>query len=444
MSLKKYMERIRLSGKPKCIKLRDKVDFFELFQKIESISKNCFILESLGEDGDKSRYSIIGFNPGKIITEGKDDMTYSKLEQLMPNNTNSREYMGGLVGYLGFDLFTVFEKSVKMKRHPRFSRFQFGVYTDGIILDKKSGNISYFHYSENRYELVKDFIRLKSYKVKSLQSVKAKKLGYSMTGQEHAEVVEKVKKQIFAGNIFQCVIGFKSEYEISGDTIEIYRNLRKTNPSPHMYYLKFGKQKIIGASPELLFRMRKGKMETYPLAGTIKRGRDEREDEIFANILRSDPKELAEHKMLVDLHRNDIGRVAKFGTVKVNNLLDIKKFSHVQHLSSEVSGVIDKNNDMFSALASNFPAGTLAGAPKIEAIKILQNLEKLPRGPYGGAVGHFGFNGNCTFAIPIRTLFITGNYAFTQAGSGIVADSIPKNEYIEVRQKLKAIEEALK
>lgn len=438
------MERIRLSGKPKCIKLRDKVDFFELFQKIESISKNCFILESLGDDGDKARYSIMGFNPSKIITEGKDEMIYSKLEQLMPINTNSREYMGGLVGYLGFDLFSVFEKSAKMKRHPRFSRFRFGVYTDGLILDKKSGDISYFYYLENRYELVKNFINLKSYKVKSLQSLKVRKLGYSMTVREHAEVVEKVKKQIFAGNIFQCVIGFKAEYEISGDTIEIYRNLTKTNPSPHMYYLKFGKQKIIGASPELLFRMREGKMETYPLAGTIKRGKNKTEDRDLARQLLTDPKEVAEHKMLVDLHRNDIGRVAKIGTVSVKKLMEIKKFSHVQHISSEISGTIRASDTMFSALSSNFPAGTLAGAPKIEAIKILQNLEKLPRGPYGGAVGHFGFNGNCTFAIPIRTLFISGKYAFTQAGSGIVADSIPKNEYMEVRQKLKAIEEVLK
>ena len=436
------MEKIFLAEKPKYIKLADGVDFFELFQRIESSSENCFFLESLGEEADKTRYSIIGFDPEKLIREGENDVRYENLIEMMPNQTDSREYAGGLVGYMGFDLFTEFEPSLKLDRHPKFDRFLFGIYIDGLILDKQTREIVYFYHRENRFSLVETFLKIKNNK--KFQTIKIKLLGYSMTKTRHAEIVKKVKREILAGNIFQCVVGIKSKYKIEGDTIEIYKKLRKINPSPHMYYLKFGKQKIIGASPELLFRMREGKMETFPLAGTIKRGKNEAEDKQLARQLLTDPKEVAEHKMLVDLHRNDIGRVAKLGTVSVKKLMEIKKFSHVQHISSEISGTIRASDTMFSALASNFPAGTLAGAPKIEAIKILQNLAKLPRGPYGGAVGHFGFNGNCTFAIPIRTLFISGTYAFTQAGSGIVADSIAEKEYNEVLQKLKAMEEVLK
>ena len=219
--------------------------------------------------------------------------------------------------------------------------------------------------------------------------------------------------------------------------------LRHVNPSPHMYYVKFGDKKIIGASPELLFRLRNGEMETFPLAGSIKRGLSAEEDIKLARTLLNDPKEIAEHNMLVDLHRNDLGRVAKFGTVKVRKLMEIKKYSHIQHISSEVIGIIKKGEDMFSGLASSFPAGTLSGAPKIESMKIIQRVEKNPRGPYGGALGHFGFNGNCTFAIPIRTLFVSGEYAYTQASGGIVYDSLPANEYQEIKNKLGAQEKVL-
>ena len=230
---------------------------------------------------------------------------------------------------------------------------------------------------------------------------------------------------------------------MNGDTTKIYEKLRIVNPSPHMYYLKFKDQKIIGASPELLFRLKNGEMETYPLAGTTKRGENSREDTQLARELLNDPKEIAEHNMLVDLHRNDIGKVAKFGTVKVRNLMDIKRYSHVQHISSEIVGIIDDKNDMFSALASNFPAGTLTGAPKIEAMKIINEIETSGRGPYGGAIGQFGFNGDCTFAIPIRSIFIKGKNGFIQTCGGIVHDSIPENELLEIERKLAAMKSVL-
>jgi anthranilate synthase component 1 len=184
-------------------------------------------------------------------------------------------------------------------------------------------------------------------------------------------------------------------------------------------------------------------METYPLAGTTKRGTNSEEDTGYARCLLRDPKEIAEHNMIVDLHRNDIGRVAKFGTVKVRNLMDIKRFSHVQHISSEIVGIMSEEEDMFSALASNFPAGTLTGAPKIEAMKIIDSMEVDGRGPYGGAVGYFSFNGDCTFAIPIRTLFANGENAYVQTCGGNVFDSNPEDEYEEIQRKFAGTKKVL-
>jgi len=192
-----------------------------------------------------------------------------------------------------------------------------------------------------------------------------------------------------------------------------------------------------------MFRLQDGEIETQPLAGTTKRGRNEKEDRELAKELLNNPKEIAEHSMLVDLHRNDLGRVARFGTVRVKNLFDVKKFSHVQHISSDIVGLIRSDEDMFSGLSVNFPMGTVTGAPKIETIKIIDSNETSPRGPYGGAIGHFGFNGDCTFALPLRTLYISGNYAYTQTCSGIVYDSIPEKEYQELIDKLAAMRKVL-
>ena len=264
-----------------------------------------------------------------------------------------------------------------------------------------------------------------------------------MTKEEHRKTVLKIKNDIKNGLIFQCEVGFKSHYEIEGDLTEIYLKLRSLNPSPHMYFMKFRDQVIIGASPELLFRLKNGEMETFPLAGTTKRGANKIEDLKLARELLNDAKEIAEHNMLVDLHRNDLGKVSKFGTVKVRNLMDIKKYSHVQHISSEIAGIIDEREDMFSALASNFPAGTLSGAPKIEAMKIINEIEEDGRGPYGGAIGQFGFNGDCTFAIPIRSIFIKGSKAYAQTCGGNVYDSDPDKEYIEIERKLAAMKTVL-
>ncbi len=444
------LPKIQISQKPTYKKFAEDVDFYELFQKIEQSFDRCFIFESLGEEGKFSRYSILGFDPqhsisakgNTFIFDGEPyevDNPYYALREIMPQNAIARNYAGGLIGHLNYEATNYFEPSVRVKVHDKFDQFMFGVYTDGLILDKLTNELFYFYYDTDRSgQLTK--IAQATIQPKPL---KATFIRDTATREEHADMVEKVKDHIKAGNTFQCEVGFKTEFKIDGDAIHIYDKLRTVNPSPFMYYVKFGDKKIIGASPELLFSLRNGEMATRPLAGTIGRGKDEQEDMQLARELLHDPKEIAEHNMLVDLHRNDIGKVAQFGTVKVRDLMSVKKFSHVQHISSEVVGIIKPTEDMFSSLAAQFPAGTLSGAPKIESMKIIDSNEQEARGPYGGGVGHFGFNGECTFAIAIRSLFVSGTYAYAQTSGGIVYDSEPEKEYEEIQRKLAAMKEVL-
>ncbi|MEJ2041867.1 MAG: chorismate-binding protein [Reinekea sp.] len=452
MSLKPF----QLPRKPRYIKVTDDCDFFELFKKVEKRFTNCFILESLGEDSHIARHTIIGFDPEKIVYANGNELTieerdgsrqtqtcdnpYLTLRELMPQNIISRMYAGGLTGYLGYNAMNYFEPSLKLHNSDLFDAFRFGLFKDGLVLDKMTGEVFYFYYDENRIVLVQELL---ASPYSGNGELTIKHLGDGMSKEQHRDAVLKVKQDIIDGKIFQTEVGFKKHFEIHGDTIGLYEKLREVNPSPQMYYLKFGDQKLIGASPELLFRLRQGEMETFPLAGTAKRGATPEEDTALARALLNDPKEIAEHNMIVDLHRNDIGRVARFGTVKVRSLMDIKRFSHVQHISSEIVGIIDENEDMFTALASNFPAGTLTGAPKIEAMKIINQLEGEGRGPYGGAVGHFSFNGDCTFAIPIRTLFANGEKAYVQTCGGNVYDSNPEDEYEEIMRKFAGTKKVL-
>lgn len=444
------LPKIKISKKPTYLKFAEDIDFYELFQKIEQKFENCFIFESLGEEGKFSRYSIIGFDPPSIISARGNNLKidnkiypvknpYFALRDILPPQTITRNYAGGLIGYLSYEAINYFEPSLDIKTHKLFDQFMFGVYTDGLILDKESNELFYFYYNEDRSSILRNIMKSRLKR----KPIKIKFIKDDLTKKEHTKIVEKVKEQIKAGNTFQCEVGFKSEYKISGDTLKIYEKLRKVNPSPFMYYLKFGKKKIIGASPELLFSLRGGEMTTKPLAGTIRRGKNDIEDQQLARTLLNDPKEKAEHNMLVDMHRNDIGRVAKFGTVRVRDLMSIKKFSHVQHISSEIVGIINPKEDMFSALSSNFPMGTVSGTPKLETIKIIDSNEPEARGPYGGGIGQFGFNRDCTFALALRSLFISDKYAFAQTSGGIVYDSMPDKEYDEIQRKLAAMKEVL-
>ena len=445
------LPRLELPKKPNYIKIESDVDFFGLFTRIENKYETCFLLESLGEEGANSRYSVIGFDPEMIISAREKKLTingtvyevanpYYSLREIVPDNILSWNYAGGLVGYLNYDCMNYFEPKLGLQLHQDFDQFMFGVYTDGLILDKMTGELTYVYYHKNRideiYKILKTDLPLHD-------PPQVEMLGHEKSREQHRTCVEEVIEEIKSGNTFQCQVGFRTDFKIKGHTIPVYKELREVNPSPYMFYLKFGAKKLIGASPELVFRLRQGEMETFPLAGTTARGKTPEEDREFARKLLNDPKEIAEHNMLVDLHRNDIGRVARFGTVRVRHLMDIKRFSHVQHISSDVVGMIDPEFDMFSGLASVFPAGTLSGAPKIESMKIIDRVEKDPRGPYGGAVGHFGFNGDCTFPIPIRTLFVNGEKAFARTSGGIVYDSTPDDEYREIERKLAAMQQTL-
>ncbi len=440
--------RIELPRKPKYVTISSDCDFFGMFKKVEKQFENCFMLESLGEESYISRHSIIGFDPEKLLwAEGKklfiqerdgetnayeSDNPYYLLRSIVPQNILSRMYAGGLTGYIGYDSMNYFEPTLDLQSSDMFDAFRFGLYKDGLILDKMTGEVFYFYYDQDRSEQVQALLDAP---IPANGPLTITPAGESMSREDHASAVDKVKQDIIEGKIFQCEVGFKKWFDVEGDTIGIYEQMREVNPSPQMYYVKFGEQKVIGASPELLFRLRQGEMETFPLAGTAKRGVDDKEDVALARALLNDPKEIAEHNMIVDLHRNDIGRVARFGTVKVRSLMDIKRFSHVQHISSEIVGIIAEEHDMFSALASNFPAGTLTGAPKIEAMKIIDDMENDGRGPYGGAVGQFSFNGDCNFAIPIRTVFANGGKAYVQTCGGNVYDSNAADEYLEIQRK---------
>ncbi|MBX2859090.1 MAG: anthranilate synthase component I family protein [Cellvibrionaceae bacterium] len=450
--------KLQLPGKPSYLKLTEDHDIFSLFCKIERKYEYCFLFESLGEESYTSRHHIVGFDPSKLIyasdkntlcvldnrskqkTCYPTENPYETLRAMIPTDIISRRYCGGLVGYIGYDCANFFEPSLNIQGSASFEPFKFGVYLDGLIYDQVTGEIFYYYYDENRFEEVQQLVQQAAV---SYGETKVTPLGDTMDKATHKATVDKVKQDIISGLIFQCEVGFKTKYKIEGDCLPIYDRLREMNPSPHMYYMKMAEQKIIGASPELLFRLRNGEMETFPLAGTTKRGANIKEDIQLARGLLNHPKEIAEHSMLVDLHRNDIGRVARFGSVKVRSLMDIKRYSHVQHISSEISGLLAEGEDMFSALAANFPAGTLTGAPKIEAMKIINELENEGRGPYGGALGQFCFNGDCVFAIPIRSVFICGSEGYAQTSGGNVYDSNAEDEYQEIQHKLSAMSNVL-
>lgn len=443
------LPRIKIGQKPTYVKVAEDVDFFALFQKIEPQFETCFVFESLGEEGKFARYSIIGFDPAHIVSARGKTLTYDgkkyavenpyyALRDILPQETIARNYAGGFIGYMSYEAVNYME-SVDVKVHKDFEQFMFGVYLDGLVFDKLTNELFYFYFDIDRSAMLKTIMKEPA----RGGDLSVTFLGDGMNKVEHSAVVERVKEHIRAGNTFQCEVGFKSEYEVRGDTLRMYERLREVNPSPFMYYLKFGSKRIIGASPELLFSLRDGEMTTRPLAGTIRRGKDEQEDQKLARELLSDPKERAEHTMLVDMHRNDIGRVARFGTVRVKDLMTVKRFSHVQHMSSEVTGIIQPGKDMFDGLASQFPMGTICGAPKVETIKIIDANEGEARGPYGGGVGQFGFNGDCTFALTLRSIFVSGEKAYTQTCGGIVYDSDPEKEYQEIISKSAAMKKVL-
>ena len=355
-------------------------------------------------------------------------------------NSNFR-FVGGAVGYISYDAVRYWEKLPQKTRDDlNFPDAQLGFFDDGIVFDHRQKRAFYYYSSDNRLAEVETLIT---------QPCDSEALEYdqpkvNITKQSFEEAVEKAKEYIVAGDIFQVVLSKRYDFRINGNLMAFYRSLREINPSPYMYFFKTGDKQIVGSSPEMLVRVDNRVVETFPIAGTRPCVENPSENEQLAKELLADPKERAEHVMLVDLARNDVGKIAKFGSVHVPEFMKVHRYSHVQHIVSQVVGDLKDDKECYDALRAVFPAGTVSGAPKVRAMEIIEELEPTKRGPYAGAVGYFSYNGNADFAITIRTLFADGDKAYIQVGAGIVADSVPEREWFETDHKAEALMKALK
>ncbi|PIN84054.1 MAG: anthranilate synthase component I [Nitrosopumilales archaeon CG11_big_fil_rev_8_21_14_0_20_33_24] len=439
-------------SQPKVIPLGLTENQFQIYNKISRNYSHSFLFESLTGPEVLAETSVMGFDP-KIILKGYSDkveiIKNNKIESIQTNdpfeelkkllgksNDQSYRYLGGAVGVVNYDAIRLVENIPDIHDSPQ-PLMEFGIYDDGILYDNIHKKLFYFYHDQNRFEQFK-------MSDDSFEDFKATEVIPNMNQEKFSNIVNKAKQYIHDGDIFQVVLSRKFTFDRQGDNLTLYKTLRRLNPSPYMYHLKQDSKTIIGASPEMLVRITNDKVETFPIAGTRKITDDEEKNKQLAIELLHDEKELAEHTMLVDLGRNDIGRVCKYGTVHTEELMEIKRFSHVQHIVTHVVGNLAPKNDMFDAFKAVFPAGTVSGAPKVRAMEIIDELETEARGPYAGAVGYFSFNGGCDFAIAIRSIFIDGNKGFVQSGAGIVSDSIAENEFKETEHKAGAMLQALK
>ena len=448
-----------------------------------------FLLESIDGSEKIARYSYIGIDPACVITLGSDvlvkgsepfvaiardpegtnpvDQVRSILARFHYVNMKAPRFFGGMVGYFSYDIVHALFSQVKRSGYtqvPRSPDARFMLAKDCIVFDHRdrklfifdSPFLTYDSEPAEEYERCVAHIAALAGQIDAL--AQQQPLQGTMHGIREARIrnvmdntgkaafkqsVEHVKEHIMAGDIFQAVISRRMECPIEHDPFPIYAALREINPSPYMYFLDFGDEQVIGASPEMLVRVEKRRVTTVPIAGTRPRGRDPGEDNRFAQELLLDKKERAEHTMLVDLARNDLGRVCKFGSVEVGEFMGIEKFSHVQHMVSTVNGVLADHLDCYDALKSCFPAGTVSGAPKVRAMQIIGETEPDSRGIYAGAVGYIGFDRTLEFAIAIRTVIVRDHRAHVQVGAGIVADSVPENEWNETESKAAAMMRAI-
>ena len=425
---------------------------FQIYNKISRNYSHSFLFESLSGPEVLAETSVMGFDP-KIIFRGYYDKVeiiennhtttiktsdpFTELKKLLGKSDDQKyRYLGGAVGVVNYDSIKLVE-NISNKINTDVPIMEFGIYDDGLLYDNVEKKLFYFYHDENRFDklIVSD---------DTFDEFYSGDVTPNMDKEKYSNIVNKAKQYIHDGDIFQVVLSRKFEFESNGDNLTLYKTLRKLNPSPYMYHLKQDSKTIIGASPEMLVRITGDKVETFPIAGTRKITDNEEKNQALSEELIHDEKELAEHTMLVDLGRNDIGRVCKFGSVHPESLMQIKRFSHVQHIVSHVVGNLDSKNDMFDAFQAVFPAGTVSGAPKVRAMQIIDELESEERGPYAGAVGYFSYNGCCDFAIAIRSIFINDNKGFVQSGAGIVSDSIAENEFKETEHKAGAMLQALK
>ncbi|MBI2883183.1 MAG: anthranilate synthase component I [Candidatus Methylomirabilis oxyfera] len=452
------------------------------FRKIDR-GEYAFLLESV-EGGEKwGRYSFLGSNPGlifkakgttaEVITGAgvqscaveKDLLEPLKaiLQQYRPVQSDTLpRFYGGMVGFLAYDVVRQFERlPATAKDDLDLPDALFLLPDTLLIFDNVSHRIkvvSNAFVPEATPQRLREVYNDAAGKIDGVIETLRRPLDLrhkpdgdgqelplcsTMSRAEFIRAVQRAQEYVRAGDVVQAVISQRLSTKTTADPFDIYRALRTINPSPYMYYLRLGDFRVVGSSPELLVRLEEGRIDLRPIAGTRPRGRSDAEDLRLEQELLADPKERAEHIMLVDLGRNDVGRVAKVGSVAVSELMTVERYSHVMHIVSNVKGMLADGHDAFDLLRACFPAGTVTGAPKIRAMEIIEELEPVRRGPYAGAIGYFGFSGNMDTCITIRTVVITGGTAYVQVGAGIVADSDPEREYEETMNKAKGMLKAI-
>ena len=452
------------------------------FLKIDE-NNFSFLFESV-EGGEKwGRYSFLGSEPSLIFKSKGREVTIisDNKSRTFKTSTNPLgilkeimdkfrpvkipglpRFFGGAVGFLSYDFVRFFEEIPDRTKDELDLPDAYFLLTDTILIfDNISHKIKIVSncyidgkksledlYKEAQNKITKLFNKLKNKTIKKTwfeQKPVNKQISLksNFTEKSFASMVKKAKDYIKRGDLIQVVLSQRMRAKIRKSPLDIYRALRVVNPSPYMFYLKLDGFHLVGSSPEVLVRVEDNKVELRPIAGTRKRGENEKEDLKLGRELLQDPKERAEHIMLVDLGRNDLGRIAKIGSVQVNELMVVERYSHVMHMVSNIRGLLDKRKNSFDVISACFPAGTVTGAPKVRAMEVIEELESTKRGPYAGAVGYFSFTGNMDTCITIRTLIIKNNEVYIQAGAGIVADSKPELEYKETINKAKAMLKAL-
>lgn len=442
-------------------------------------AKYSFLLESV-EGGERlGRFSFLGSNPYMVATCSKEKFTVKGKKEFTEDTkdplVNLKKLMagfkpapvedlppfhGGAVGYLGYDSIHYFENIPRTGSDDLDLPEMVFLFTDSVLifdhlkhkikvlvnvhLEDKDPEEAYKTAVDQIKGIVEELSSAKALPARDFTTENNLQLKSNVSEDEFKKSVENSKKYIIDGDIIQVVLSQRFDFNLPQSVFDTYRVLRTINPSPYMYYLKLGDLKLIGSSPEPLVKVQGKKVITRPIAGTRKRGKDAEQDQKMEKELKESLKEKAEHLMLVDLGRNDLGRVCKAGTVSVDDFMTVEKYSHVMHLVSNVSGTLEDGKDAYDALRAVFPAGTVSGAPKIRAMEIIDELEPTLRGPYAGCVGYFSYNGNLDCCITIRTLIAKGEKGYLQAGAGIVYDSDPQEEYKETQNKARAILEAVK
>jgi len=450
-----------------------------LYKKLCGDDPYCFLLESV-EGGERwARYSYIGRRPQVLLRSlgdrveiqrsgGREERSGEALqiveevlqEYKIAEHRALPDFFGGAVGYFSYDMVRRFEVLPETVRDSlQLPDMHLMIPMDFIVYDHVGQKILLVQYVQldgrpkhdayqqgvGRLQALYDEVTAPSLPFSRQRPPAAKpELTSTESRESYGRKVERAKEYIANGDVFQVVVSQRLAADTEVPPFDAYRRLRSINPSPYLFYLDFGEYQLVGASPELLVKVDKGRVATCPIAGTRPRGATAEEDRAFAADLLSDEKELAEHRMLVDLGRNDLGRVAGFGSVEVKNLMHIEAYSHVMHIVTNVEADLSPSCSMYDALRACLPAGTVSGAPKVRAMEIIEELEDEKRCAYAGAVGYFGFNGSMDVCITIRTILFKQGTAYLQAGAGIVADSVPDREYEETLRKASALVEALR